>query len=80
MADPRPIPSASDPSLEQEMQAALGGLSDQDLLNLPASRVPASRLKPDRQTRTGTVIRVQGEDVMVEFGPKSQGVCPLRQF
>ncbi|NBX25622.1 MAG: S1 RNA-binding domain-containing protein [Planctomycetes bacterium] len=80
MADPRPIQSASDPSLEQEMQAALGGLSDQDLLNLPASRVPASRLKPDRQNRTGTVIRIQGEDVMVEFGPKSQGVCPLRQF
>ena len=80
MADPRPIDAASDPSLEQEMQAALGGLSDQDILNLPASRVPASRLRTERQNRTGTVVRVQGEDVMVEFGPKSQGVCPLRQF
>jgi small subunit ribosomal protein S1 len=69
-----------DASLEREMQAALGGLSDQDLLDLPASRVPAARVKSERQTRTGTVVRVQGEDVMVEFGPKSQGVCPLRQF
>ncbi len=81
---PAPIrPSANrgfDPSLESELQAALGGLSDQELLNLPASKVPASRVKADRSTRVGTVIRVQGEDVMVEFGPKSQGVCPLRQF
>jgi len=86
MTDPNPAtpPSAPvsglDASLEREMQAALGGLSDQDLLDLPASRVPAARVKSERQTRTGTVVRVQGEDVMVEFGPKSQGVCPLRQF
>jgi ribosomal protein S1 len=62
------------------MQAALGGLSDRELLDLPTSRVPAARAKSERQTRVGTVVRVQGEDVMVEFGPKSQGVCPLRQF
>ena len=81
---PTPPPSSVggfDAALEGELQAALGGLSEGELLNLPTSKVPASRLKTDRaSTRVGTVVRVQGEDVMVEFGPKSQGVCPLRQF
>ena len=69
-----------DASLESEMQAALGGMSDQDLLSMPASKGASAKARTDRHTRVGTVVRVQGEDVMVEFGPKSQGVCPLRQF
>ena len=33
-----------------------------------------------RETRTGTVVRIDRDDVFVEFGPKSQGVCPLSHF
>jgi len=34
----------------------------------------------DRETRTGTIVRIDRDDVFVEFGPKSQGLCPLSQF
>lgn len=33
-----------------------------------------------RQVRTGRVLRIHAGDVFVEFGPRSQGVCPLTQF
>ncbi len=36
--------------------------------------------KAERVKRMGTVMRIHGDDVFVEFGPKSQGVCPLVQF
>ena len=70
----------SDPSLEAEMQHALGGLSESDMLELPSSKAVLPKIRVDHSTRLGTVVRVQGDDVMVEFGPKSHGVCPLRQF
>ncbi|MDZ4830714.1 MAG: S1 RNA-binding domain-containing protein [Phycisphaerae bacterium] len=33
-----------------------------------------------RQIRTGKVFRIHAGDIFVEFGPRSQGVCPLSQF
>jgi len=79
-ARPASTAKSFDLSLETEMQAAMQGLSDHDILNLPVAKAPLGRIRTDSHARVGTVIRVQGEDVMVEFGPKSQGVCPLRQF
>ncbi len=44
----------------------------------------AERPKPsagDRpRAKTGLVAGIHGEDVMVEFGPKSQGICPKSDF
>ncbi|MEE2973087.1 MAG: S1 RNA-binding domain-containing protein, partial [Planctomycetota bacterium] len=58
-------------------------LANVDLMAL-ADEPPAvgSRinLKDGRRTRTGRIALVRGGDVLVEFGPKRQGVCPLSQF
>ena len=70
--------SAYDAELEREIESALGGMSIEDL---EAARTPAKSSGPrGRQVRQGTIIRVHSGDVFVEFGPRSQGVCPLAQF
>ncbi|MFK7960100.1 MAG: 30S ribosomal protein S1 [Phycisphaerales bacterium] len=65
-----------EPGLEAEIAAALGDMSVEDMLDY------ADRPKRtgDRDTREGTVVRIDREDVMVEFGPKSIGLCPLAHF
>jgi ribosomal protein S1 len=100
---PRDKPRAGDldAHLDAEIEAALGEMSIDDMLDegpsthaRPSGRgAPASRpqredrrpgerasrgIGPDR--RTGTVVQLHGEQVMVEFGPKAQGMCPLSQF
>lgn len=69
--------STLDASLEREIEAALGDLSLDDMLD------EADRPKPtggSREQKTGTIVNVHGDAVYVEFGPKSQGMCPLAQF
>lgn len=66
-----------DAKLEAEIEAALGDMSLEDMLD-EADRPPAVR--GERQTKTGTIVSVHGDDVFVEFGPKSQGVCALSYF
>jgi ribosomal protein S1 len=73
----RPAP---DLSLEAEIEAALGSLSVEDLLDSSPKRVPLHRTTGGRQLRSGRVMQVRDGDVLVEFGPKSQGVCPVAQF
>ena len=67
------FPMKGDDLLAQEMAQALAGLSENDLLGITPEKKVLPKVKGDGHTRTGTVIRVQGGDVMVEFGPKSQG-------
>ena len=77
---PSPAPSTSrlDAGLEAEIAEALGGKSVDELMSTP-SRGAAPK-SGGRQMRTGRVVQVHGQDVFVEFGPKSQGVCPLAHF
>ncbi|MCH2161951.1 MAG: S1 RNA-binding domain-containing protein, partial [Phycisphaerales bacterium] len=67
--------------LESEIEDALAGV---DLDALAVEEEPRAgghiNLSSGRRTRTGTIAGIRGEDVLVEFGPKSNGVCPLRQF
>ncbi|MBU3729758.1 MAG: 30S ribosomal protein S1, partial [Phycisphaerales bacterium] len=79
---PRPTQtrSAVDLSLEAEIEAALGSLSVEDLLDSSPKRVPLHRTTGGRQMRSGRVMQVRDGDVLVEFGPKRQGVCPVAQF
>ncbi|MBL9121635.1 MAG: S1 RNA-binding domain-containing protein [Phycisphaerae bacterium] len=72
-------------SLEAEISAALGDMSVEDLLEeKPRPKAPGGQggggNRGGRQLRTGRVFRIHGGDVFVEFGPRSQGVCPLAQF
>ncbi|MSQ91130.1 MAG: 30S ribosomal protein S1 [Phycisphaerales bacterium] len=76
-------------SLNAEIESALGGMNIQEILEAthtprPSARaagsVPIRRTSGGRQLRTGSVMEIRGKDVLVEFGPKSQGICPLDQF
>ena len=68
-----------DADLEREIADALEGMSIEELEQSSASPKGGSR-GGGRQVRQGTIIRVHAGDVFVEFGPRSQGVCPLAQF
>jgi small subunit ribosomal protein S1 len=70
-----------DAAIEQELNAAMGGMSDKDLYGEPAARrkgsVPAAPPGPKK----GKVLRVHDGDVFIDVpGGRSQGVLPLAQF
>jgi ribosomal protein S1 len=70
-----------DPDLDQELEAAMGGLSDKDLYGDLSQREkkPAAGAAPG--PKKGKVISVHGGDVFVSVpGGRSQGVLPLTQF
>jgi len=70
-----------DAGLQAEIDAALADMSVDEMLDSagPATRTGGSA--PGlRTTRTGRVVRIHDGEVFVEFGPKSQGVCPASQF
>ena len=77
---PAPAPETAE-SLASEIDAALAGV---DLMALAAEETPeiGSRIKLEggRRTRSGQIVSIRNGDVLVEFGPKKQGVCPLSQF
>ncbi|MHC5022864.1 MAG: 30S ribosomal protein S1 [Planctomycetota bacterium] len=70
-------PTDLDAKLEAEIEAALGDMSLEDMLDPGA---PAPRAGAEREKRIGTIASVQAKDVLVEFGPKAQGVCPIDFF
>ncbi len=78
--DDAPPPSADlDARLQAEIEAALGDMSLEDMLDLAEPQRP-TRAAAGGALKTGTVLKIHGEDVFVEFGPKSMGVCPRSQF
>ena len=79
-AHPTPDPSNDlDAKLEAEINAALGDMSLEDMLH-PAAPPRRGSGPTSPQLKTGTILQIHGEDVFVEFGPKSSGICPLSQF
>jgi len=77
MADPR---TDLDARLEAEIESALGDTSMWDLLDEGERPAGAGDARSDRPVKRGTIVSVHGNDVMVEFGPRSQGVCDIAQF
>ena len=76
----------TDPELDKQVDDALAGLS---LDQLMATDKPKDQTdKPDGQAahpaggniRRGKVVSIGKDDVFVDFGGKSQGVCSLLQF
>jgi small subunit ribosomal protein S1 len=72
----------ADAALDREVEAALGGLSIDDLMASDAPKPAASNAAElARQgLRRGKVISVDKDDVFVDFGGKSQGIASLLQF
>ena len=68
-----------DAKLQAEIEAALGDMSLEDMLDVADLQTkPGGAAGPSM--KTGCIVRIHGDDVFVEFGPKSQGVCQLSQF
>ncbi len=77
--EPMTKKSPSDDPLRNEIDSALEGVNLQDLDETGAS----SAAKAKRQGPTlwkGTIAGISGRDVIVELGPRSQGVIPLSEF
>jgi small subunit ribosomal protein S1 len=68
------------PDLAQELDAALEGVSLNDLMSAEsADAASGAPLEPETKTR-GKVIRLHNEDVFVELPGRNQGVVSLKQF
>ncbi len=67
-----------DAALDQQLDAALAGMSDADIYGTgaPAANAPAATKGPKR----GKIVSVGKDDVFVDFGGKSQGIASLLQF
>lgn len=63
--------------LEDEIAAALGEASVEDLLvDQPKNR----QKRGSREIKSGIVAAIHGSNIFVEFGPRLQGCCPTTQF
>lgn len=74
-----------DAELQSELDAALGDMSLEDLLDQEAQEAKdkdAAEGKPAKGAgvRRGVVIDIQGDDIFVDLGGKSQGLLPAIQY
>ncbi|MFL5330649.1 MAG: 30S ribosomal protein S1 [Gemmataceae bacterium] len=70
---------ALDAQIEEELEAAMGGMSEQEMF--AEQPKPAGMPKQAPGFKTGIVVAIHGGDVFVEFpGNKSQGMLPITQF
>ena len=73
----------SEDSLDKEIQAALDGVDLQALGSTPEEDGMDAGGRKGRgkdDLMPGTVAGVSGDDVIVDLGPRMQGVCPLVEF
>lgn len=68
----------ADAKLDAQIDAALGGLSDEDLYGFNKPKPAESTA--DKGSRRGRIISIDKDSVFVDFGGKSQGIVPLIQF
>src|ERR1700733_13754986 len=69
-------PGGVDP-LDAQLDAALGGMSDDELYGFDK---PQSAQATESGARRGRVVSVGKDDLFVDFGGKSQGIASLTQF
>jgi small subunit ribosomal protein S1 len=70
-----------DDKLAREIESALGDMSLADLVDTPGKpRMGSPSRRSEREERQGTITGIRGDEVFVEFGPKSQGICNVSHF
>lgn len=75
--------SPGESSLDREIESALDGIDLQALGKTEAEDSPDARggkRGAGDQLMPGTVAGVSGDDVIVELGPRMQGVCAITEF
>ncbi len=83
---PAPVPNDGgatrlEDDLEAEIAAALGDASIDELMDDQLQPAQTVQMSSDgRRTRSGTIVAIHDKNAMIEFGPKSQGLCPAAQF
>jgi small subunit ribosomal protein S1 len=73
----------SDPTLDKEVEAALAGVQVDQLYAFDKPRPEAPAAAPGGQggnVRRGKVVSIGRDDVFIDLGGKSQGICSLMQF
>lgn len=85
-ARPQPSPTTSfrdlDKGLDQEIEAAMGGMSAMDMYGdlSPKANRPSLN-KGTGGPKKGKIIRIHGPDIFIELpGGRSQGLLPMTQF
>jgi len=69
-----------DATLQAELDAALGDMSIEDILDAEqADDSPGTRATGEG-VRRGRVVSIQGDDVFINMGGRSEGVLPADQF
>lgn len=72
-----------DPQLQRELDEALGDMSIEQLMEAETAK-PSGNLSGEAPSaegvRRGKIIAIQGDDIFVELGGKSQGFLPVSQF
>lgn len=77
MQAPKPDGTPIDADLEAEIEAAIGAMSVSEIESSP----PATQSQRGaRAEREGTVVQIRGEEILVEFGPRTSGICALSAF
>lgn len=79
--------AGTDPELDRQVDAALAGLSLDQLMDSnkrqePSNQEGGAQMAPPAggNVRRGKVVSIGKDDVFVDFGGKSQGICSLLQF
>src|SRR5687768_13541043 len=77
----------ADAALDREVEAALGGMSIESLMEADEPQKPAGGAPQQRGggggrrgPRMGRIISVQKDHAFVDLGGKDQGIVPMQQF
>ncbi|MEQ8786099.1 MAG: S1 RNA-binding domain-containing protein [Pirellulaceae bacterium] len=74
---PVSVPRKTD--LDDELEAALGGMSLDDIIAKDEKPQTGAEIEPETRRR-GIVVRVQREDVFFSLGARHEGVAPRKNF
>jgi small subunit ribosomal protein S1 len=77
--EPMPNLRERSPELQEEIDAALGGISLDEIAAGDASQPVGASLESGGKL-TARVVTIHNDDVFVELGQRNQGVLSLRQF
>lgn len=71
--------SKLDDDIQRELDAAMGDMNFQDIIDAEDD-TSSSSPKGSSGLRKGTVVSIQGDDIFVDVGGRSEGLLPATQF